>query len=89
MGHPGTRWRLKFLLHVSGVLTVPAPRTTIPGTSIGFWLRISSNDDMVVWQRTLAILVKKGDGRHASMNRGFGTAGAPPQIRVVRAMRAR
>jgi hypothetical protein len=30
---------------------------------------------------------KKGDGRHAPMNKGVSTAGAPPQILVIRAMR--
>jgi hypothetical protein len=50
--------------------------------------RISSNNDMVVWQRTLVILVKKGDGRHALINKGFGTAGTPPQIPAVRAIRS-
>jgi hypothetical protein len=39
-------------------------------------------------KRTLVILVKKGDGRHAPMNKGFGTAGTPPQIPAVRAMRS-
>jgi hypothetical protein len=47
----------------------------------------TSDDNVVVWQRTPAILVKKGDGWHAPMNRGVGTAGAPPQILAVRAMR--
>jgi hypothetical protein len=55
-------------------------------TSIGFWLGISSNNDVVVWPRTPAILVKKADGWHAPMNRGVSTADAPPQIWSVRAM---
>jgi hypothetical protein len=46
----------------------------------------TSDDNVVVFQRTSAILVKKGDGRHAPMNRGVSTAGAPPQIPAVRAM---
>jgi hypothetical protein len=46
----------------------------------------TSDDNVVVWQRTLAILVKKGDGRHVPMNRGVDTVGAPPQIPAVWAM---
>jgi hypothetical protein len=73
------------------VLASPRPCLMAPQTLAARVWRAdrsgTSDDNVVVWQRTPSILVKKGDGRHAPMNRGVSTAGAPPQIPAVRAIR--